>query len=53
MLNPGKRAPWQKMKKLASMLNKEQGMEQFTKIHKGVEFHSISVGVEARSDACG
>ena len=36
-----------------SRSNKEQGVYQDTKIRKGGKCHQISIGVEAREEACG
>ena len=42
---------WQKNVHPTSMSNKKQGINQATKIRKGIEVHPIYIGVEARAEA--
>ena len=50
---PHKMRPLAKNENLSSLSNKEQGMKQASKRGKLDEFQPISVGEEARAEACG
>ena len=53
MVELSKNYPLAENENPSSRSNQEQGTDKEIKIWKGVEGHTIAVGVEARAEACG